>query len=82
MGGLRCGGGNGYGTVEWGTEAEVRAKVQKAMEVLAPGGGFILSPVENVRDTSQHTWDNTLALLDEWKALTGQDLLMSGAVND
>jgi hypothetical protein len=52
------------------------------MEVLAPGGGFILSPVENVRDTSQHTWDNTLALLDEWKALTGQDLLMSGAVND
>jgi hypothetical protein len=64
------GGVNGYGTVEQGVEGEVRAEVRKAMEVLAPGGGFILSPVENVRDTSQHTWDNALALIDEWKVLT------------
>jgi uroporphyrinogen decarboxylase len=67
------GGINGYSTVEQGTEMAVRAEVRKAMEVLAPGGGFILSPVENVRDTSQHTWENTIALIDEWKACTGQD---------
>jgi hypothetical protein len=67
------GGINGYSTVEQGTEQEVRAEVRKAVEVLAPGGGFILSPVENVRDTSQHTWNNALALIDEWKVLTGQD---------
>ena len=76
------GGVNGYGTVEQGAQEEVRAEVRKAMDILAQDGGFILSPVENVRDTSQHTWENTLALIDEWKALTGQDPLMSGAVND
>jgi uroporphyrinogen-III decarboxylase len=66
------GGVTGYKTVEEGTAAEVRAEVQRAMTVLAPGGGFVLSPVENVRDTSRHTWDNTLVLIDEWKRLTGQ----------
>ena len=67
------GGVNGYGTVEQGTEQDVRAQVRRAMQVLSPGGGFILSPVENVRDTSQHAWTNTLALVDEWQRLTGQN---------
>lgn len=62
------GGVNGYATVEEGTEDEVR----RAVDTMSPDGGFILSPVENVRDTSQHTWNNVLALVDEWKQLTGQ----------
>ncbi len=66
------GGVNGYTTVEEGTEDEVRMEVRQAVDTMAPDGGFILSPVENVRDTSQHTWNNVLALVDEWKQLTGQ----------
>lgn len=66
------GGVDGYITVEEGSEREVRAAVRRALETMAPGAGFILSPVENVRDTSQLTWDNTLALIDEWKRATGQ----------
>jgi hypothetical protein len=63
------GGINGYATVEGGSEEQVRAEVRRAYGILAPGGGAILGPVENVRDTSQHTWNNTLALIDEWKRL-------------
>ncbi|MGQ9683102.1 MAG: uroporphyrinogen decarboxylase family protein [Anaerolineae bacterium] len=66
------GGVNGYITVEQGTEEETRAAVREALAVLAPGGGFVLSPVENVRDGSELTWRNTLALIDEWKRATGQ----------
>ena len=66
------GGVNGYITVEQGTEAEVRAAVCQAIETLAPGGGFVLSPVENVRDTSEHTWRNTLAMIDAWKKATAR----------
>jgi len=60
------GGINGYMTVEQGSEAEVRAEVRGAIETLGPDG-FILSPVENVRDTSDHTWNNALSLIDEWR---------------
>jgi uroporphyrinogen-III decarboxylase len=66
------GGVNGYRTVEQGSEEEVQMEVCQAMEVLAPGGGFVLSPVENVRDTSELAWRNVLVLVDEWKRLTGQ----------
>ena len=66
------GGVNGYITVEQGTEAEVRAAVCQAIDTLAPGGGFVLSPVENVRDTSGHTWRNTLAMIDAWKKATAK----------
>jgi len=66
------GGVNGYVTVEHGTADQVRAETQRAMEVMAPGGGFILSPVENVRDPAQQTLDNVAVLIDEWKRLTGQ----------
>ena len=66
------GGVNGYITVEQGTEAEVRAAVCQAIETLAPGGGFVLSPVENVRDTSAHTWRNTLAMIDAWRKATAR----------
>ncbi len=56
LGGRVClwGGVNGHLTVECGSPEEVRQEVRRAMELLAPDGGFILSPVDNVRDlTSQ-----------------------------
>jgi hypothetical protein len=63
---------NGHLTVEQGTPEEVRAEVQRAIELCATGGGFILSPVDNVRELIPHAQENVRALLDEWRQLTGQ----------
>ena len=63
------GGVNGHLTVENGTEEEVREEVRKAMRELSPGGGFILSPVDNVREDNDISRENVRALIDEWKKL-------------
>ena len=72
LGGRVClwGGVNGHLTVERGSPGEVRQEVRRAMELLAPGGGFILSPVDNVRDLTSQARVNVLALVDEWHKLT------------
>lgn len=64
------GGVNGYLTVEMGSEEEVRAEVRRAMQVLAPGSGFILSPVDNVRESTKQAATNVGILIDEWQRLT------------
>jgi len=61
------GGVNGFLTVEMGTEDEIRSAVENAISILAPEGGFILSPVDNIRDTSEDTWKNTMLMIDTWK---------------
>jgi len=63
------GGVNGHLTVENGTEEETRDEVRNAMRELSPGGGFILSPVDNVREDSDRSRKNVKALIDEWKKL-------------
>jgi len=63
------GGVNGHLTVEMGTEEETRAEVRNAMNELSPGGGFILSPVDNVREDDDRSRKNVKALIDEWKKL-------------
>ena len=63
------GGVNGFVTVERGSEEEIRREVDQAMEILAPGGGFILSPVDNVTDSSPRVQQNVLCLIDAWKKL-------------
>jgi len=71
LGGKVClwGGVNGHLTVEHGTEDEVRAAVREAMAVLAPGGGFILSPVDNIREDTPTARRNATVLIDEWRRL-------------
>jgi uroporphyrinogen-III decarboxylase len=64
------GGVNGHLTVEQGQPEEVQAEVRTAMKTLAPGGGFILSPVDNVRQDTDRARQNTQALVDEWQQLT------------
>ncbi len=66
------GGVNGHLTVEHGSAEEVRAATREAMRVLAPGGGFILSPVDNVREDTPVARGNVEALLEEWRLLAGQ----------
>jgi len=60
------GGVNGFVTVQRGSEAEVRHEVREAVRVLGPEG-LILSPVDNVTETSESTWRNVRALIDEWQ---------------
>lgn len=61
------GGVSGSLTVEQGTGEETEAAVREALEVLAPGGGFILSPVDNVREDTERAWANTHRFIEAWK---------------
>jgi hypothetical protein len=71
LGGKVClwGGVNGHLTVEAGTGDEVRAEVRRALGILGPGGGFILSPVDNVRENTARSQANVDILIDEWRRL-------------
>ena len=68
LGGRVClwGGVNGFITMETGSEEEVRGAVRRAVKVLGPSGGFILSPVDNVRDDSQATRKRVQTMIEEW----------------
>lgn len=61
------GGVNGHLTVEHGSPEEVRREVTDAMEILAPGGGFILSPVDNIRESTPKALENSHTLIDQWQ---------------
>jgi uroporphyrinogen decarboxylase len=65
------GGVNGFLTIEQGSEAEVREAVEEAIGTLAPGGGFILSPVDNVTADTDLAWHNVLTLVERWLDLRG-----------
>jgi hypothetical protein len=61
------GGVSGAVTVELGTAEETEAAVLHALKSLGNGGGFILSPVDNVRENTDNAWHNTEVFLDTWK---------------
>jgi hypothetical protein len=61
------GGVNGFVTLERGRDEEIRAAAVRAMEALGPEG-FILSPVDNVRDASEEVWRKVQVFVDAWKA--------------
>lgn len=63
------GGVNGFLTIERGTKEEVEGAVSKAVSILGPRGGFILSPVDNVTDTRDKTWDNVKVMIETWRKL-------------
>jgi hypothetical protein len=73
MGGKVClwGGVNGHLTVEHGSPEAVRGEVSAAMQSLGPDG-FILSPVDNVREDTPIAMSNVNTLINTWQALTGQ----------
>jgi len=70
FGGKVClwGGVNGFITIERGSPEDVKEAVRLALDILAPDGGFILSPVDNVVDTSENTWRNIEMLIKAWRA--------------
>jgi hypothetical protein len=67
LGGRVClmGGMNASVTVGQGSEAEIRQAVDEAMRVLAPGGGFILYPVDAV--FCEMAWERVQLVIDQWK---------------
>jgi len=74
LGGKVClwGGVNGHLTVEQGTPEAVRNEVKTALQSLGPDG-FILSPVDNVREDTPMAMRNVRTLIQTWRDQTGQD---------
>ena len=59
------GGINSAITLGRGTKDEIRAAVNHAMEVMAPGGGFILSPVDCLFPDTP--WESVETLIEAWR---------------
>ncbi len=62
------GGVNGHLTVERGSSGEIVDEMRRSMETLAPNNGFILSPVDNVREYDEVIQRNIKTLIQEWKS--------------
>ncbi|MHB1274273.1 MAG: uroporphyrinogen decarboxylase family protein [Candidatus Humimicrobiaceae bacterium] len=61
------GGVSGPVTLEDGTAGETEEAVMEAIKTLGRGGGFILSPVDNVREETGNVWANTYKFIETWK---------------
>lgn len=59
------GGMNAAVTLALGSEAEIRQAVDRAIAALAPGGGFVLFPVDNI--FCELPWEKTEIVIDQWK---------------
>jgi len=73
LGGRVClwGGVNGHLTVEQGTPEAVMGEVAAAMQSLGPDG-FILSPVDNIRQDTSLAMNNVDVLIKTWQAISNQ----------
>jgi len=61
------GGVSGAITVEMGTEEETEEAVRTALRTLGAGGGFILSPVDNIREDTEKARRNTRRFIEAWQ---------------
>lgn len=61
------GGVSGAITVEMGTEEETEDAVRTALRTLGVGGGFILSPVDNIREDTEKARRNTRRFIEAWQ---------------
>ena len=61
------GGVSGPMTVEDGTAEDTERAVIEALKLLAPGNGFILSPVDNVRNITDNVEENVNKFIATWK---------------
>lgn len=61
------GGVNGHLTIERGAADQVRQEVLNALQTLALGSGFILSPVDNVRVDDSTSRQNVDTLIKAWQ---------------
>jgi hypothetical protein len=66
-----CGGINNHQVMEMGTEGQVRAAVQEAADLLAPGGGYVMAPGDalgyiKVTDTVVHNFE---VMVEAWREI-------------
>ena len=59
------GGMNAAVTLSMGSDVEIRQAVDRAFEILSPGNGFILFPVDNV--FCDLPWEKVEIVIDQWK---------------
>ena len=59
------GGMNSAITLERGTDEEIRRAVYEAVEILGPGGGFVLYPVDCLYPTTP--WHSVEVVIEAWK---------------
>jgi hypothetical protein len=62
------GGVNGHLTVERGSPQDVRREVETSLEIFRDQPGFILSPVDNVRELSETSEGNVRELIRTWQS--------------
>ncbi|MHB0875635.1 MAG: uroporphyrinogen decarboxylase family protein [Anaerolineae bacterium] len=63
------GGMNSAVTLEQGTTAEIRQAVFDGIATMAPGGGFILTPVDSI--TASTPWSSVETVIAAWKEARG-----------
>jgi uroporphyrinogen-III decarboxylase len=75
IGGKVClwGGVNGAITLGNGSVEEVSRETRRAIEILAPDGGFVLYPVDQL--VKETPWENILAMIDVWKTSASYPVL-------
>jgi len=61
------GGINAFITLETGSEQQIKESTKQALAVLGEGGGFVLSPVDNVYEDDQKVWQNIDVFINTWK---------------
>jgi len=61
------GGMNAILTLGEGTPEDARQAVDRAIETLAPGGGFVLFPVDQI--VADTPWENVEAMLARWREI-------------
>jgi len=59
-------------TLPFGTPDEVRAEVRERLELLAPGGGFVLNPIHNIQPKTPV--ENVLAMFRAFREFHGEAL--------
>ncbi|MEW6750007.1 MAG: uroporphyrinogen decarboxylase family protein [Candidatus Latescibacterota bacterium] len=74
LGGRMCtwGGMNAVLTLGTGTPQDARRAVEEAIRTLAPGGGFVLFPVDQI--IAGTPWENIQAMLERWRELASYPL--------
>jgi len=77
LGGRLClwGGINGAVTLGRGTPEEVRQATEQAIRIMAPGGGFVLYPVDQL--IKETPWANVEAMITRWREIGSYPLALN-----
>ena len=65
LSGLELGADGSLVTLTQGTEEDIRKSTREAIAALAPGGGFVLSPIGGI--WSGIPWRSVEVMSDEWE---------------